>query len=547
MKPKSSMGSSKQQPDRLSGDKAMLVSNTLDDSVSADNWIGTHRGARRAKRPLCFASFCFYFGIFAAGVFTALSVVAYYGMSTECYFTCAEPAPGTDSDRGNTHTAGDDDEGLGVNEMPMDFIAVAPPLAPSQYADNCVFTLVESIPQNLTFAEGQQVHPSTYSGLKSLIESAKESIHIASYYWTLRGSDIAFHDNSSADGEDIFRSLLDVGNHNLSLRIVQNAENNDTAILSQKGQGSGHTVEVRTVNFTRLLDKGILHTKFWLVDGKHFYIGSANLDWRSLTQVKELGVLVQNCSSLAANLQNIFDVYWYLGDPKNTIPDTWPSDFNTDINVTNPMDVRFNDTTAPVYLSSSPPEFCPEGRTKDLDAILDVIKNAKEFINIAVMDYSPSSLYLAHNRYWPVIDDALREAAFDRRVRVRILASKWNHTKKDMYPLLCSLTMMGHLHYPHTDLQVKLFEVPAFTTNQTKIPYARVNHNKYMVTDQHAYIGTSNWSEDYFGWTGGVGFIVNQNSTSTQGNFRQQLHDVFERDWNSTYIKDLICDFNHPR
>ena len=35
----------------------------------------------------------------------------------------------------------------------------------------------------------------------------------------------------------------------------------------------------------------------------------------------------------------------------------------------------------------------------------------------------------------------------------------------------------------------KLFEVPIYTKNQSQIPFARVNHNKYMVTDQHAYIG----------------------------------------------------------
>lgn len=34
-----------------------------------------------------------------------------------------------------------------------------------------------------------------------------------------------------------------------------------------------------------------------------------------------------------------------------------------------------------------------------------------------------------------------------------------------------------------------MFVVPAFTEAQEKIPYARVNHNKYMVTDQVAYIG----------------------------------------------------------
>jgi hypothetical protein len=34
----------------------------------------------------------------------------------------------------------------------------------------------------------------------------------------------------------------------------------------------------------------------------------------------------------------------------------------------------------------------------------------------------------------------------------------------------------------------KWFTVPG-TPEQEKIPYARVNHNKYMVTDNAAYIG----------------------------------------------------------
>ena len=41
---------------------------------------------------------------------------------------------------------------------------------------------------------------------------------------------------------------------------------------------------MRTVNMKELTT-GVLHTKFWVVDKKHIYIGSANMDWRSLTQV----------------------------------------------------------------------------------------------------------------------------------------------------------------------------------------------------------------------------------------------------------------------
>ena len=39
------------------------------------------------------------------------------------------------------------------------------------------------------------------------------------------------------------------------------------------------------MDFDHLMGTGVLHTKLWVVDGKHIYIGSANMDWRSLTQV----------------------------------------------------------------------------------------------------------------------------------------------------------------------------------------------------------------------------------------------------------------------
>lgn len=44
--------------------------------------------------------------------------------------------------------------------------------------------------------------------------------------------------------------------------------------------------DVKYVDLERLTG-GIVHTKFWVVDGKHVYIGSANMDWRSLTQVPQ--------------------------------------------------------------------------------------------------------------------------------------------------------------------------------------------------------------------------------------------------------------------
>lgn len=54
----------------------------------------------------------------------------------------------------------------------------------------------------------------------------------------------------------------------------------DTIELQKKG-----LADVRWLDMEHLLGAGILHTKMWLVDGQHFFVGSANQDWRALTQV----------------------------------------------------------------------------------------------------------------------------------------------------------------------------------------------------------------------------------------------------------------------
>ena len=313
----------------------------------------------------------------------------------------------------------------------------------------------------------------------------------------------------------------------VSLKIAQNLPrpgmpDYDTSDLAKLG------AQVKSLDFTKLMGAGVLHTKLWLVDGKHFYVGSANFDWRSLTQVKELGVLVRDCPCLAEDMAKIWRVYWDLGG-QESVPASWPSSYSTHINSASPLELPSLNTS--VYLASSPPPFCPEGRDKDIEAILRGISQAREFVHIAVMDYFPSTIYGKKTMFWPRIDDALREAAISRGVRVRLLASHWAHTRPSMLRFLRSLSDLSGTD-PRVDIQVKLFTVPSFTPAQEKIPFARVNHNKYMVTDQEGFIGTSNWSADYFISTGGIGFVFT-------GPVRQQLEDVFSRDWESDYAAPL--------
>lgn len=121
------------------------------------------------------------------------------------------------------------------------------------------------------------------------------------------------------------------------------------------------------------------------------------MDWRSLSQVKELGVYITNCSCLAKDLSKIFNIYWELGKNDSVIPAKWPDRFNTAINEDKPMLINYNngDYLFSTYFSSSPPPLSAKGRTDDLEAIVHTILTAERFVHISVMDYFPLLLYSA--------------------------------------------------------------------------------------------------------------------------------------------------------
>lgn len=400
---------------------------------------------------------------------------------------------------------------------------------PPTCSDTCKISLVESIPVGLEFNSSAR-HPSIYDTWKHLIQEARSSLDIASFYWTMTNNDTKTHEPTANQGEDILQRLGKVAG-SLSVRI---AVNNPSESQPQENikflRNAG--ADVRTVPM-KTLTTGVLHTKFWVVDKKHIYIGSANMDWRSLTQVKELGAVVYDCGCLAEDLGKIFEAYWYLGKEKS-IPSPWPSEFSTTFNMDKPMELQLNGTDSLVYLSSSPPRLCAEGRTQDLDSILGVIEDAQRFVYIAVMNYLPTMEFSHPKRYWAAIDTQLRRVAYERKVKVRLLISCWGSTSPIMFPFLRSLASVQDAK-TGLDIQVRIFNVPS-TPEQKQIPYARVNHNKYMVTDKVAYIGTSNWSGDYFVNTAGAALVVNQtHSQSPDLTVQQQLQAVFERDWESQY------------
>ncbi|XP_054470021.1 5'-3' exonuclease PLD4 [Anoplopoma fimbria] len=410
--------------------------------------------------------------------------------------------------------------------------------------DQCSMALVESIPQQMKYKGNVTLGIPLENVWKDLISMATEQVEVASFYWTLTGEDINVNSSSDIPGRDILKDLEELPSRNVSVRLVTSVpsvptNSTDLKILKQKG------VQVRKVNFGRLT-RGVLHSKFWIVDRKHVFIGSANMDWRALTQVKELGVVVYNCSSLAKDLHKIFQSYWVMGQSHSSLPQPWPSKYDTAINKHHPLLVRSDNVSSRLYLTGSPPSFCPPSRTQDLEAILSIISEAQHYVDVAVMEYFPTTRFERPQRYWPFIDEAIRTAAFERKVKMRMLISCGRDSDPAMLPFLKSLASMDS---PHQDIsiQIKLYIVPV--GNQTDIPYTRVNHNKYMVTDKVAYIGTSNWSGDYFLTTAGVGLVISQHAPrpvwktkAIQG----QLRAVFDRDWNSEFAVHLADLGHHP-
>merc|ERR1711916_253251 len=109
------------------------------------------------------------------------------------------------------------------------------------------------------------------------------------------------------------------------------------------------------------------------------------------------------------------------------------------------------------------------------------------------------------------------------------MGGSWDHTDNRTIPYLQSLNVL-----PNID--VRLFIVPPGTTkNGTSIPFTRVDHSKYIISESRYYITTSNWTPDYFLQTAGVSLTMVTGSAVWN-----DMQRSFEMDWNSQYTIPLF-------
>ena len=494
------------------------------------------------------------------------------------------------------------------------FSAASLPTPPNNVDNTTTLTLVETMPTQMEDLN-QTVALHTHSAVIQLFDNAKSTIDLAVMYWSLLPKDCGWKPNhtktTTADcsgftrkqldqqflatrGRAVYTALTNALARGVQVRALQSAgfaseddrsnhSNPESAELAIRFPA---TFAVRTLNMSQWYGDGIQHTKFMIVDGHAIMLGSSNfMDFRSLSLVKELGILVHNAPTLATDLGMFFTDAWSVagvetpsewtsllydeGALRSRMVPSWSPLLQIDPNTINtttksplpsstpatkvtPLKIQFNQdhSASSVFVSCSPLALCGGNararRTSDEVALVSTIKQSTTDIAIAVMDFVPGSMGIwaaGAPVYWPALVDAIVAVVNAKAVRARIMVSQWQWTDPTMMPYLKALSSMASVckhalaQTCQGSLEIRTFVVPGWNetvgVGRTFPGHSRVNHNKYIVSDSTANIATSNMAWSYFRTT--VGTSINIESKSVA----KELMAIFDRDWHSQYVVPL--------
>ncbi|MFN7957772.1 MAG: phospholipase D-like domain-containing protein [Holophagaceae bacterium] len=353
-------------------------------------------------------------------------------------------------------------------------------------------SLVQSIPAETELAD--PALPFAKDVWVDLIRGAKASVDAAEFYVTSRpGSAL----------EPVLTELEKAGARGVRVRFLLSSKmlDQDPASVARLRRIPG--AEVRSFDLAGV-SRGILHAKYFVVDGREAYLGSQNFDWRALEHIHELGVRTSE-PVIVTRLARLFALDWTFAENRK-LPDFAPAP---------PMSAR-----SKVELVASPPFLTPKDIRPAIEALVDLIDQAKLSVRVQLLTYSPIS---GQDRFWPMLDNALRAAAV-RGVKVRLLVSDWVLGGRAL-PHLKALALIPNL-------EVKVASIPE--AKEGHIPFSRTIHSKYLVVDEaHLALGTSNWEESYFTESRNIELIFRDPPLAAQA---ARIHD---RLWGSRYAFPL--------
>ncbi len=284
-------------------------------------------------------------------------------------------------------------------------------------------------------------------------------------------------------------------------------------------------IQVRRYRVAELMG-GVLHAKYFIVDGGEAYLGSQNFDWRSLEHIQELGVALRVRSVVNA-LADVFETDWALAGGAS--PDTR---VRTHVSQNRfPAVVEEQGQPLRIIPVFSPRGWLPDETLWDLPRLVQLLDSARRSIRVQVLTYRAQKE--DGTMVFPELESALRRAA-GRGVAVELLAANWSKRKG-------TIEGLQRLHSP-PGITVKLVEIPQWSGGW--IPFARVIHAKYLVVDgERCWIGTSNWERDYFFHSRNVGLIIESALLA------DRLARFFEDGWQSSYAApvDPNAKYEAPR
>lgn len=268
-------------------------------------------------------------------------------------------------------------------------------------------------------------------------------------------------------------------------------------------------LELRVLPFGKISNDGIIHAKYIVVDGRVAFVGSQNFDWRALKHIHETGLRVTD-ARIVSQVQEIFEMDWKAWDY-----------VQRGLRVPSPL--RLTDE-APrnlrAYLVASPRNYLPDGVGDSEAELPRLIEEAKEEIRVQLLDYAPLRRDLS---FYPVIDNALR-AALARGVKIKFLVSHWN-LEKPAVDHLKSLSLIP-------GIELRFARIPE--AKEGHIPFARVNHSKFMTIDgKLAWVGTSNWSGGYLDKSRNLELVVKDQALA------RRLNVVHTQLWDAPYTEKL--------
>jgi phosphatidylserine/phosphatidylglycerophosphate/cardiolipin synthase-like enzyme len=274
---------------------------------------------------------------------------------------------------------------------------------------------------------------------------------------------------------------------------------------------------VRIIDFGKR-GGGILHAKYFVVDGVESFVGSQNFDWRALAHIQEMGVRVLS-PAIAAELLDLLDTDWELAAGAAA---------DTRVHHAHTFEVQAR-TGELLTLTATPKGWLPDESMWELPKLVALIDGAKHAVDVQVLEYKTKD---RDGSTFPTLDDALRRAAA-RGVHVRLLVSDWSSKPgSDERRVLDDLAKVPNV-------EVRVITIPKYSGGD--IPFARVAHAKYMVVDgaagagAHAWVGTSNWQGNYFTKSRNVGVII------AGGKLPARLDAIFEDGWSGAYGKPLAA------